>query len=198
MNDEEKEFIETTNLVYTELGKFNVDFEQTTHYFKSCVKSILINNGLKDQIYADFFTEKLTAEPIKSIFQSTMNHSYNSENDKQRIKKMITLFSDLIEIRNVVTHCYWAIGTTVGEPVKPFIFGLKTRISGTGISQYNLSMELNELKNINKKLDLFKTGMYELSRHMRKKREHLTKFKFDKLENLSFREELIKMKTDRN
>ena len=68
MDTEEKEFTDNRNLVYTELGKFNVIFEQITHSFKTAIKDILINGGLKNKSYADCLLDKLTADPIKSIF----------------------------------------------------------------------------------------------------------------------------------
>lgn len=196
MNTEEREFLENRNLVFTELGRFNVTFEYATHSFKSCIKNILINNGLENQTYADCLTDKLTAEPIKTIFQSFILHYFKSEEDKQKVNKIISSFSDLIEIRNLVIHCFWVIGVVVKEPVEPLIVGLKTRISKKGVSIYNLNFELKELIVLNNKLNDFNDLIYELDTHIKEKNENLIEFNSSLIEKLSFRKELNKMKSD--
>jgi len=196
MSTEENKFLRTRSLVFTQIGRFNVKFEQTTHYFKSCIKNILINNGLENQTYADCLTDKLTAEPIKTIFQSFVPHYFKDDEDKRILNNIISSFSDLIEIRNLIIHCFWVIGANEKEPIEPFIMGIKTRISKKGICNYNLDFELKELISLNDKLTGFKTLIYELDKHIEEKNDSLTEFNSKRVEYLNFKNELNKMKLD--
>lgn len=190
------EFSKNQNLVYTELGKFNVIFEHTNHSFKSCIKDILKTNGLEDRAYADCLVDKLTAEPIKSIFQSIIALYLKREDDKKTINKIISIFSDLIEIRNVFMHCFWAIGTQGEDPVVPFIFGIKTRISKKGVSAYNLDFELKDLIALNKKLIKFKDLVYELKKLIKNNNANKIDLDPSLIEELNFSIELNKIKSD--
>jgi hypothetical protein len=196
MDSEEKEYIENRNLVFIELGKFNVNFEQITHSFKTIIENILLNNGLNNRDYVDCLTGKLTAEPIKSIFQSIISLYIKNENDRKKLNKLVPIFSDLIEIRNIVTHCFWVIGVTVKEIPEPFISGIKPRISKNGVGIYNLNLEIKELSDLNVKLTDFNDRMFELGKEFEKKNKPPTEFELSFIEKLNFKPELNKMKSD--
>lgn len=161
---EEEEYIENRNMVFMELGKFNVHFEQITHSFKAIIENILLNNGLNNRDYANCLTGKLTAEPIKNIFQSIISLYIQNEEDLKKLNKPISLFSDLIEIRNIVIHCFWVIGVTVKEIPEPFISGIKPRISKNGVAFYNLNLEIKDLSDLNLKLSKFNESMFKLGK----------------------------------
>lgn len=84
MYPEEKEFSDNRNLVFIELGKFNVNFEQITHSFETIIEYILMNNGLNNSEYVYCLTGKLTAEPIKLIFQSMISVYIEKVPDKKK------------------------------------------------------------------------------------------------------------------
>ena len=180
MEEEESDHIKSTNLVYIELGKFNVNFEHIVHYFKDCVKNILIKKGLKDRIYADYFTEKLTADPIKTIFQSVMYHFYSGEGDQ-------------IKIKNLITHCFWAIGSSVEKKLDPLMIGIKSRISKEKVTNYNLEMNLDSIRDLNEKVEEFSMVTFELSKITEKKTNNLNKL--EDFSHISFRNELKRIKT---
>ncbi len=198
MNTEEEEFINNRSLVYTELGKFNVIFEQITHSFKNAIKDISIKNDLKNKLYSDCLIDKLTAEPIKSIFQSMLSIYIKDESERRNINNLISVFSDLIEIRNLLIHCYWSIGVVVNEPVEPFIVGIKSKISKKGVSIYNLDFKIQELINLNYKLEEFNELIFELFKIIATEESDFSKSDFSQFENLNFKSELNKMKSELN
>ena len=196
MNEEEKEYIENRNLVFIELGKFNVYFEQVTHSFKTIIEYILLNNGLNNKDYVDCLTGKLTAEPIKTIFQSLISLYIKNTEDRKKLDKLVPLFSDLIEIRNIVTHSFWVIGVTVKEIPEPFISGIKPRISKNGVGIYNLNLEIKELSDLNHKLVEFNENMFDLVKCFKEKIKPPTEFELSFIEKMNFKAELKKMKSD--
>jgi len=135
-------------LAHIELGRFLATFEHTTHYFKDCIQFILEDNGLKNSDYAEILLNRLTAEPVKSILQGMIAYRF-SDNNQSILNKVITQYSYLIEIRNVVIHSYWAIGVGIEEDKSVSLIGIKTRNSKKGITHFNLDLELEDFHEIN-------------------------------------------------
>jgi hypothetical protein len=194
MHPEEKEFLDNRNLVFIELGKFNVNFEQITHSFETIIEYILMNNGLNNSEYVDCLTGKLTAEPIKLIFQSMISVYIENVPDKKKVNNLLSIFSDLIEIRNIVIHCFWVIGVTEKEVIEPFVTGIKKRISKDGVGIYNLNIDFKELVDLNTKIVKFNESMFEFSKLFEKKSIPPSELDLSFLEDLNFRTELNKMK----
>lgn len=136
-------------IAFQELGKFLATFEHTAHTFRENISFILKEDGLQNKIYSDILLNRLTAEPISTIFQTMIYYHF----DKQRqifLNDVIKEFKDLIEVRNIVIHCYWIIGVGFDDESRVSMYGLKQKNSKAGAIHYNLNLEIEEVKKLNK------------------------------------------------
>lgn len=189
----DKIYEEGQKLAFIELGKFMVSFEHATHYFKDCISEILALNGLKDTNYSDILLSKLTADPIKTIFQSMIPYHYSGENNP-KIEKIIKEFTFLIEIRNIIIHCYWAIGVSPDNPVDLSLIGIKNTTSKKGITYLDLDLELKEIQRISELTEEFTYLLDALSKSIKKGEKDPQEISIEDIGRLDFKQILNKLK----
>ncbi len=178
---------------FIELGKFLALFEHITYYFKDCIGEILKYNGLNNSEYSDILLSKLTAEPIKTIFQGMVPYHFN-ENQVINVNKILSEYSNLIEIRNIIIHCYWAIGVSPDNHLDVSLYGIKSKASKKGISLYNLNLGLNDLKDINRKVIQFSELIWSLKESIEKGENEVSNFSLDKLLQIQLKSIINRLK----
>lgn len=157
------DFEKGRKLAYIELGQFLTTFEHITHSFKDCITVMLKVNGLEDEKYSEILLNKLTAEPLKSILQAMIAYHFDEEN-KLFLNKLINEYSNLIEIRNIVIHSFWAIGIGGEDFNEVSLIGIKTRNSKKGVENYNLAFELSDIREINSINESFSELLFNLQK----------------------------------
>lgn len=166
------------NLAYQELGRFLNTFEHVTHVFRDIITLILKDNGLQNETYSDIILTRLTAEPIGSIFQAMVAYYYEDDIKMKTLSdSFIKEFRNLIEVRNIIIHCYWIIGvgTNKNEISEISMIGIKKKTSKNGITHYNLNMEILEMKKLNDVSNDFEELCYGLLNKSRRKEKDFEK-----------------------
>ena len=97
--------------LYEAIGRFVVEFEQAGHAMQVCITLILWKAGLHDQRLSQIVLAGLTAEPLRSLFESVVGQQIKlTELERKMMKNATTRFQDLISERNDVIHATWFIG----------------------------------------------------------------------------------------
>ncbi len=150
------------NLAFQELGRFLATFERITHEIRDIVTTVLEQNGLKDKLLADIILSRLTAEPLATIFQAMIPDYISNDRSLKLLNSIVIEFRNIIEVRNIIIHCYWVIGVGTEDHSAVSLIGIKQKTSKKGIEHYNLNMELLEMKNLNKVTSDFSKLCYDL------------------------------------
>jgi hypothetical protein len=172
------------NLAYQELGRFLANFEHTAHTFRDNIALILKDNGLENETYSDILLNKLTAEPIVGIFQAMI--PYYFENEMQKLFDLVIKeFRNLVELRNIIIHCYWIFGVGVDNEEISMI-GLKQKNSKSGIAHYNLNMEIMEMKKLNEVSENFSELCHTIANKLKRYEQNFEQIISD-LNNIKFK-----------
>jgi hypothetical protein len=173
------------NLAYQELGKFLRNFEHTVYTFRENISHILKQDGLKQDVLSDIILERLTAEPIAKMFLAMLPYCY--EKDEQEIfKSAIDKLQDLTELRNIIIHCYWIITPDLFDSEKVSMIGIKQRASKDGISNYNLDMEVVEMKKVNDIVEEFLEICCGIINKLKRNEKHFDQIKLN-LKGINFK-----------
>ncbi len=190
----ESSFEKGRKLAYIELGEFLATFEHITHSFKDCISGMLHHKGLSDSNYSEILLNKLTAEPLKSILSAMIAHHFDEEN-QYFLNKVLSEYSNLIEIRNIVIHSFWAIGVGVEDYNKVSLIGIKTRNSKKGVEHYNLNFELSDIEEINSINKSFNELVYNIKMDIEKNNIKLKSKYENEFESGRFKRIINKLKT---
>lgn len=113
MNSDEraKTYTEQTDDIYRAIGKFSVKFEQLVFFMCQGIRSILSQQGLRNQQLASIILADQTAYPIQSMFGS-MIYEVTELNDTERliVKEILKKVQVLIKKRNDIVHSTWFVG----------------------------------------------------------------------------------------
>lgn len=173
------------HLAYQELGRFLTNFEKTVFTFKQNIALILKENGLKGEHFSNIILARLTAEPIRQMFESMLPHGYNPE--KQAFLKLaINRFRELTELRNIIIHCYWIITADLFDEESVSMMGIKHKTSQKGISQYNLTMEVEDMKRLNVVVEEFLELCCGITNKLKRKEENFNQIN-DDLHKINFK-----------
>jgi hypothetical protein len=97
--------------LYEAIGRFVVEFEQACHEIQICVVFILWKAGLHDQRVSQIVIAGMTAEPLRTLFESLVGQQVPlNEIEKKMVKNAISRFQKLTSDRNDVIHTTWNIG----------------------------------------------------------------------------------------
>jgi hypothetical protein len=100
-----------TDLLYRVIGEFVVTFELACHAIQICIVSLLNSAGLTNQRVTQIVLAGLTAEPLRTLFESLVGELVQlSESERKIIKDTVNRFQKLAQTRNDIVHSTWFIG----------------------------------------------------------------------------------------
>ena len=100
----------TENEIYENLGRFLVQFEELNRYIVAGIRTILWCQGLKNDEVQEIILAKLTADPLREIYQSLCGETLQLLDDDRRVLKYLFGEVQLLgEQRNDISHSSWAI-----------------------------------------------------------------------------------------
>jgi hypothetical protein len=100
-----------TGALYRVIGEFVVTFEHACHAIQVCVIFLLGNAGLTNQRATQIILAGVTADPLRTLFESLVGELVEL-NDAERkiIKNAVSRFQKLTESRNDIIHTTWFVG----------------------------------------------------------------------------------------
>jgi hypothetical protein len=191
---------------YSEIGKFVVYFEYVTHKFLDCITIILQKSGLQDKSAVKIILDRLTADSIKTKFDSLVANFLDKDDPKQKVvKPLLKQYSDLVEIRNLFIHGLWLLSPASYNDKKKYIphfIGIKQRVKSKNISFYNIKGDIEIIELINLRVSMLLDLVVKLENDLVHDSCEIiddlsdVKATIDNINNLKFNKILAEFKTD--
>lgn len=100
-----------TNELYRAIGKFIVKFEHVCFNIQTGITYLLDRAGLRDQNVSQILLAGITAEPLRTLFESLVCQTQTLNAVERKIlKNALSRFQVLTEQRNDIVHSMWFIG----------------------------------------------------------------------------------------
>ncbi len=116
------------NEIYENLGRFLVQFEELNSYIVAGIRTILWCQGLKNDEVQEIILAKLTADPLREIYQSLCGETLQLVDADRRVLKYLFSEAQLLgKQRNDIVHSSWAVALLAqGEDKIPV--GIKEKL----------------------------------------------------------------------
>ena len=102
---------EQTDDIYRSIGLFTVEFEHVILAMRQGITFFLHKGGLRNQQLSNNLLAKITAGPLKDIFEAMIPDVVSlSEPDQIIVNKILKRTQELIESRNNIIHSTWFVG----------------------------------------------------------------------------------------
>ncbi len=99
-----------TSELYRSIGEFVVKFECVCFSLMRGIMAMLERSGLRDQQISNILLAGLTAEPIRTLFESLAAQTdWLKTEERERLKTLLSRFQKLTSERNDVVHGTWLI-----------------------------------------------------------------------------------------
>jgi len=151
--------------IYTQIGRFVVEFEQICHSIERGIRCILLKEGLGNEQIHEILLAGLTAEPLSDLFQSLCNvHLKPDKETSKIINYVFNTFKKFIPVRNDLLHGKWLIilKDFEGKP-KPFAHGQKLHKNKTGSATKLFEYDVEDFKQLVNQATLSLQNMSMLS-----------------------------------
>lgn len=100
-----------TDELYREIGEFVVKFEHVGHAIQTGIIFLLDGAGLHNQNVTQILLAGLTAEPLRTLFESLVAETQQlNTNEQVIVKDALNRFQKLTQNRNDIVHSIWFIG----------------------------------------------------------------------------------------
>jgi hypothetical protein len=100
-----------TDVLYRSIGEFVVTFEHGCLAIQKCIIALFNNSGLKNQKVTHIVLAGLTAEPLRTLFESLVGELVQiGESERKIIRNAVNRFQTLTQRRNDIIHSTWFIG----------------------------------------------------------------------------------------
>jgi hypothetical protein len=112
MNEDPRKelWLAQTSELYRSIGEFVVKFERVCYSLTMGIMAMLERSGLRDQQISNVFLAGLTAEPIRTLFESLAAQTdWLKTEERGRLKTLLLRFQKLTSERNDVVHGTWLI-----------------------------------------------------------------------------------------
>ena len=113
MNEQERRdrWKQDTDALHQAIGEFVVTFESICHAIQTCIIFVLNNAGLTNQRVSQIILAGMTAEPLRTLFESLVGELVLLNDAERRIvKDSLNRFQALAQARNDIVHSTWFIG----------------------------------------------------------------------------------------
>lgn len=113
MNQDErdKKRKKDTDELYRSIGEFIVNFEHVCHAIQLGIVFILKKSGLRDQKISQIILAGMTADPLRTLFESLVGETQElNDNENKILKNILNRFQELTSQRNDIVHSTWFIG----------------------------------------------------------------------------------------
>ncbi|ODS33581.1 MAG: hypothetical protein SCARUB_01315 [Candidatus Scalindua rubra] len=113
MNEQERRerWKKDTDELYCSIGEFVVKFEHVCHALQTDIVSLLDRAGLHNQSITQILLAGITAEPLRTLFESLVCETQTLNNIERKIlKNALNRFQSLTQERNDIVHSIWFIG----------------------------------------------------------------------------------------
>jgi len=100
-----------TNELYRSIGEFVVKFEHVCSAIQTSIIFLLDRAGLHNQSITQILLAGLTADPLRTLFESLIAETQVLDDIERKIVKVaLNRFQKLTEERNDIVHSVWFIG----------------------------------------------------------------------------------------
>ncbi len=139
-----------TEEIYRGIGEFVVKFEMVCFSISLCTQAMLERSGLRSQQISQVLLAGLTAEPLRTLFESlAAETNWLSEDERAALKSLLSRFQRLTTERNDIVHGTWLLDfgnyashqSEFGKAI-----GLKYHRNKDGVATKNLAKTASELK----------------------------------------------------
>ena len=97
--------------LYRAIGEFAVKFESVCLSIQTCIVLIFDRAGLRHQKITQILLAGLTADPLRTLFESLVAQTQTLNKKEHKIlKNVLNRFQKLTEERNDILHSTWFIG----------------------------------------------------------------------------------------
>lgn len=113
MNDTERKEIwkRDTDEIYRSIGAFVVKFEHVCHAVHVAIVFLLSCAGLQNQRVSQILLSGITAEPLRTLFESLVGEIQQlNDNERKIVKNALNRFQTLTQQRNDIIHSTWFVG----------------------------------------------------------------------------------------
>jgi hypothetical protein len=120
--------------IYTNIGRFAVEFQQICHTIECGIRCILVKEGLESDRIQEILLAGLTAEPLSALFHSLCYEHLKPDTETAKvIDSVFSTFKNLISARNDLLHGKWFLAEENFEGRRRAIaFGQKLHKKKTG------------------------------------------------------------------
>jgi len=113
MNEEQgkERWRKDTDEIYRAIGEFVVKFEHVCNAVQTCIVFLLNHAGLRDQSVTQILLAGVTAEPLRTLFESLVAQTQGlNDTERKILKNALNRFQKLTVERNDIVHSTWYVG----------------------------------------------------------------------------------------